>query len=520
VGLHSAADAAYARAAVNDAARDRMLAALCAAIAAALVLTDLGDPALWQDEAQTALLAQSVLEFGVPLGFDGRNHASQELGKEYAGSGAWLWHTWLSFYLTAASFASFGQTTFAARLPFALCGVASAALCYGVARRWWRDRAAALAAGLTCALSVPFLILSRQCRYYSLAALCCLVGLDAYARLDEGRTRTRVALFLAALAAFHTHYIYAGTLMASLWLHALVFARRRVPALAALSALLLLATSPWLVAFAGVRPGGDAYLASVIAVGKLLGYTRGYAGLVFENFLPPWLLLAPLVVLAWRLRRRLPPLAIDPQTRTALSLLACYVGASLVLVSALSPLLYYRYLAPLAPALFLLQGLLFGRLWRASRVAAALAAALWLYGSQLDRWATELREDMHGPVSGLAAFFQTHARAGDVLAISYEDLPLKFYTSMRVLGGLTGEDLSDAARADWIVVRHHGNTHADKAVRRRLLALLRANPQAYARHELDAPDTPFENREEPRLHRYRTATSPRFPRVVVFERLR
>jgi len=209
------------RAGLSERAVDRLLAALCAGIAAALVLPDLGDPHLWQDEAQTAVLAVSILDHGIPLGYDGRNHFSQELGKEYADNTVWRWHTWLSFYVTAASLALFGPTTFAARLPFALFGIACAALCFGVARRLWRDRAAAVAAGLACALSVPFLILSRQSRYYTLAALFCLYGLDAYARLDSGGTRRRIALFAAALGAFHTHYIYAATLWAGVGLHAL-----------------------------------------------------------------------------------------------------------------------------------------------------------------------------------------------------------------------------------------------------------------------------------------------------------
>src|SRR5262245_42872498 len=76
--------------------RDWSAALLCAAVAAALVLPDLGDGMLWQDEAQTALLAGTILDHGVPLGFDGRNHFSQELGKEYAANTVWRWHTWLS----------------------------------------------------------------------------------------------------------------------------------------------------------------------------------------------------------------------------------------------------------------------------------------------------------------------------------------------------------------------------------------------------------------------------------------
>ena len=505
--------------ALPDATQDRLLALFCAAVAALLVLPDLGDGMLWQDEAQTALLAGTILEHGVPLGYDGTNHFSQELGKEYAANTVWRWHTWLSFYATAASFALLGKTTFAARLPFALCGIATAALCCSVARRWWRDRAAGLAAGLACALSVPFLILSRQCRYHTLAALCCLFGLDAYARLETGGGRARAALFAAALGAFHAHYVYAATLWAGVALHALGFARARLRPLAGLSAALAVALLPWGIWFAGVRPGGEGYAASVLDLHKLLEFCRDYVALLFANFLPAWLLFTPLAVWGLRAWRREPPPQLSAPTREGVALIACYSAASVVLLSLLSPLLFYRYLAPLAPPLFVLAGLLFARLYRASRVAAALAVVLWAVPSQLGRYVGELREDFVGPMEGLVEFLDQHARPGDVVAISYGDLPLKFYTGLRVIGGLTGEDLGDAARADWIVVRRHRNTRADGEVREALLRVLSANPRGYVKHRLDAPDTAFENREDPRLHRFHSA-SPRQPRVVVYEKLR
>jgi 4-amino-4-deoxy-L-arabinose transferase-like glycosyltransferase len=500
-------------------ASDSSAALLCAAVAAALLLPDLGDGMLWQDEAQTALLAESALERGVPFGFDGRNHFSQELGKEYAPNTLWRWHTWLSFYATAASFALFGKSAFAARLPFALAGIATAALCYAVARRLWRDRAAALAAGLACALSVPFLIFSRQCRYHTLAAFCCLAGLGAYAQLERSGARSRIALFAAALGAFHTHYVYAATLWAGIGLHALLFARARLRPLLGLSAALVAALLPWLLWFAPVRPGGDAYAASVLDPGKLAGFALDYTRLAFEHFLPPWLLLAPLLVAGLRARRVEPPFAVSAATRDGVALVACYAVASILLLSALSPLLFYRYLAPVAPALFLLQGLLFGRLYRASRVAAALAAALWLGGSQLDRVAVGMRHDFEGPIEGITALLAERARPGDLVAISYEDLPLKFHTPYRVIGGLTGEDLSDAARADWIILRHHTNTRADAEVKRVLEGVLRANPGGFVRHRLTVADTPFENREVPGLHRFRSAAE-RLPRLIVWERRR
>ena len=42
-------------------------------LAGILLLSSLGNGYLWQDEAETALLARNTLRFGYPRAFDGRN---------------------------------------------------------------------------------------------------------------------------------------------------------------------------------------------------------------------------------------------------------------------------------------------------------------------------------------------------------------------------------------------------------------------------------------------------------------
>ncbi|TDJ17257.1 MAG: hypothetical protein E2O69_08975, partial [Deltaproteobacteria bacterium] len=187
--------------------------ALLSALAACLLLTNLGNQSLWQDEAQTALLARTILEHGVPHGHDGRNHFSQELGIEYGADGVWKWHTWLSFYAVAGSFALLGPTTLAARLPFALFGLLTVWLTGVAGQVLWRDSRSAWLSAVLLTLSVPFLILSRQSRYYALASLLCLAGLVLYRRLGPGRRAPAWGLFLVATLLFHTHYVYAATLL-------------------------------------------------------------------------------------------------------------------------------------------------------------------------------------------------------------------------------------------------------------------------------------------------------------------
>jgi len=67
------------------------------ALASPLFLLNLHNHFLWQDEAQTAVLAKTVMARGLPYGTDGRNLFSQELGAEYGDNYIWKQHTWPRF---------------------------------------------------------------------------------------------------------------------------------------------------------------------------------------------------------------------------------------------------------------------------------------------------------------------------------------------------------------------------------------------------------------------------------------
>src|SRR5262249_10367055 len=118
--------------------------------AAILLFWDLTDTYLWQDEANTAVMAVRLLEDGKPLAHDGRklisddNLAAQDQStidartqeadkavEDCIRRGAmttdrmWTYHPWGQFLLAGLGIALLGQTTFAARFPFALAGLAT-----------------------------------------------------------------------------------------------------------------------------------------------------------------------------------------------------------------------------------------------------------------------------------------------------------------------------------------------------------------------------------------------------------
>ncbi|UCC77937.1 MAG: glycosyltransferase family 39 protein, partial [Anaerolineales bacterium] len=170
--------------------------------ATVLLLARLDNIYLWQDEAETALLSQRLRTYGLPLAFDGRNlirQAPQDV--QYTSDYVWVYHPWLPFFFTAVSFSLFGATTFAARLPYALAGLATVLLLYHSTRRHFRDQRVAILASTFLLLCVPFLLHARQCKYFPFAALFTVAMLDAYLLLLE-KEEARRALPYFVLAGF------------------------------------------------------------------------------------------------------------------------------------------------------------------------------------------------------------------------------------------------------------------------------------------------------------------------------
>jgi hypothetical protein len=175
---------------------------IVAAAGMALILTDLGSDYLWEDEGDTAVLALSVVKHGVPKAWDGVTFFDSDKGTRETENLTMVSHPWLQFYVTALSFRIFGESAFAARLPFALAGVMTILLVYLFVWQVTSNRWSSFCAAALLVLSVPFLLYSRQCRNYSLNMLftCCAVFI--FFGMNSWR---RCALFVvAAVLLFHS----------------------------------------------------------------------------------------------------------------------------------------------------------------------------------------------------------------------------------------------------------------------------------------------------------------------------
>lgn len=179
--------------------------------AAFLLFFNLGAYALWDDEATTALFAQSVWKTGDTSARIGQNIVAYNSGIELKD-----FHNRfippLPFYLAAPFVGLAPGSALAARFPFACCGF----LTLIVVLMWLRRSQAKLTTWLLMSVgfltNVSFFLFSRQCRYYAPVIL--LSALAAYFySFRDARMRTAVWLSLCSWLLLSANYLcYAGVM--------------------------------------------------------------------------------------------------------------------------------------------------------------------------------------------------------------------------------------------------------------------------------------------------------------------
>ena len=499
-------------------------------LGALLIFPNLGNRYLWDDEAETALLAKRVLRFGVPIAWDGRDLISQECGADYDANYLWRQTPWLPVYATALSFRLLGEGTLAARLPFAALGVLSVVALYLVALALFRDRVLALLAAVFLVLSVPFLLHARQDRYYSIAVFAAVWVLYFFFGLLRDRPGALLGLALAMTVLFHSSYLIFFATAAGLALAFLAVSRdpRAGLRLAGAGAATLLINLPWLVVFdVWGKTGG---VLTTTSLGFFASNLWGYAARV-ELHAFSVVLLAALVALRFALLRGRP--AEGWPAPTVCLALAAFSAGHILFLSA-TPQIFFRYVITLLPVLALLQAAVIRALWPVSRLLAAAACALLLLVDRADlvrgsldstlvKYVHEITHDVPGPIAGMVRYFRSAARPGQRLFISYGDLPLRFYTDLEIRGGDGCQSLAGWPLPDWIVARHFypfritapGAGKKSEGTVRYLRTQIPL--RLYRAIEIPYVDTIWENIPEPESHVYRAPRDG--PRVTIYGKI-
>jgi hypothetical protein len=516
------------------------------ALAAVLIFANLGTRFLWDDEAETALLARNVLRSGLPLGWDGRDLISQECGIELDENYVARRHGWFPIYLVAASFKLLGADTMPARLPSAVLGWLSVLSTYVLARRIFRDQRTALLSAALLTVSVPFLLYVRQSRYYAAAIFATIWAVFFFLAAMEGRRFAWLGLALSLVLMFHSLIPMAvGAVLAFAIVFALDRHRQPVAQLLIAAGLTVGLTVPWLLIYGLPWMPSFATGASAGAWAPLVGWTENlafYLAAIDRRVLPllvPVTLVAGLYVTRGRRTLDAPPAGRGPR------LLLVFAVVYLLFV-AVYPQPFFRYVVSLLPVLALLTAWLATRLWKINRlvaVAALLVIAttdvlhgrIVFFGPSFRSFTTQVRSPLlsyldeitshdQGPIEAIVRHLRQAARPGERLFISYGDLPLRFYTDLEIRGGQGCQSLSGWSLPDWLVIRYFVTFRQDGAPprhhenRRLMHEYIGALPQrAYQAIELPVVDTIWENIPEPGHHTFRAPTDG--PRVVIHRRI-
>jgi 4-amino-4-deoxy-L-arabinose transferase-like glycosyltransferase len=504
---------------------------LIMALGAFLLLFHLDHRPFWQDEAETACLARNVLKYGLPRAYDGVNLISQEQGQEFDQNFLWRWSPWMQIYVTAAAFRIAGLNTVAGRLPFALMGIGCIFLVYVLLHQNFDDKTWACLAALLLVCSVPFLMFCRQCRYYSLGALLTLLSLYAFTKDWQTKYGPALLLCLSVGMLFYTNYLLfisfiMPTFLAAIWLYNDKLQLRRTLEISIATLLIIL---PGFFLF---KIQQQSHMINLVSIPLNLEI---YTGGLLQFMLP-----LPIgLYLLWRWRHvRCPRSSLPKEPGERFVLFLSLIISGNILLLSLLPQCEHRYLIHLYPLCAIILGWVVLKAWRYQKISGVLLGVLllftnWLYLVPMDwlnitnrpptngrhmlthpniplkLFLTELFTPYADVNRHLIDFFQTHSKPGDVILTTYSDLPLQFYTTNRVIGGLQGS-ISLCESPSWVVPRW--DTRWNRVYRLNDSELFIKEKLSLASDyqpiTLPCADEIYGNRPDPYCHRFMPQTEP------------
>ncbi len=181
-------------------------------IAGVLAFFGITNHLFWDDEANTAIFAKNLLEFGQLTAWDGKNLIAYKYGSELSDDLINVYMPPLHYYITAASFFLFGQSTFTGRLPFVVLGLLTIVFLYRFVRNILDRSPIAHLSCLLLSVNVAFLLYIRNCRYYSLTAFFSILLLCYYTekKYDKKNViKAHIVIALSVWALFLTNYFNA-----------------------------------------------------------------------------------------------------------------------------------------------------------------------------------------------------------------------------------------------------------------------------------------------------------------------
>jgi hypothetical protein len=121
----------------------------------------------------------------------------------------------------------------------------------------------------------------------------------------------------------------------------------------------------------------------------------------------------------------------------------------------------------------------------------------------LKLYLTELSSPYPDVNQNLITFFRAHAQPGQTILTNYGDLPLEFYTSCKVIGGLQGH-IPKTPPPKWLVLRWYTrwNRQYDLNESEHAIRQLLSKASTYQAVTLPGEDEIFGNQPDPYFHRF------------------
>jgi hypothetical protein len=453
--------------------------AVLAIVSAVLLFWGLTDKYLWQDEAATAILATRLLKFGKPLAYDGVNlvtidtldrdrdavsaqAASSEAAIQYhlrrgefKPDMVWKWQPWGQFAIPAASFLILGRTTFAARLPFAIAGLATVLLVYRLVLNCFGSRLMATLAALFLLGNSYWILHARQCRYYSLSSLGLVVVLLAFVRWQDRKPASTFFFVAAVWCWFQVDYGTVWPVLAVLLTGMFLGARHDWLRFAIVCAALAVTIGPFVYYYElwGRRSEPLGSWDSRFLVNALN---------MNEYVAPVLILIAAAAILKWRLR------SFERQESGLIAMILALLVALALWIPSVSVLAFLRYSIIAVSLGAILTAWVLVRAIRSTYLVCSAAAlliatpfaslplrplapeswhvsSLWLRAELL-----ALRDGVfiHEPDPNrlVVEWLQKNATPSDEILINYEDLPLVFYLPNPIRGGISAFRVEDDSK--------------------------------------------------------------------------
>jgi hypothetical protein len=460
-------------------------------LAAILLFWGLTEKYLWQDEAATAVLAVRMLKFGRPMAYDGKNLLTIDMQDDdddaslsrrtkdpqsaidyYVAQGnfkrdtTWKWQPWGLFAIAAVSIKLLGQTTLAARLPFALAGLATVPLLFHLVRKQFGSFQAAALSAVLLVTNSYWILHARQCRYYSVSSMFLVLMLLAYARWQWGG-RSAAAFIAVAWCWFQVDYGTVLPVLAVLFLEALLADWSAFWRTVTAGAILGATLAPFVYFYDLLHRGSDADGTWLERFSQNLFNTNEYVA-------PVLVMLAVLFVLVrnWK--------SLPTGERRLVTAGCAIIAAFTLWIPTVTVYAFVRYVIIAAPVGAMLTAWLLmrvlGRDWRLAWLAVAVLiftpwvsvpmraiarapdwwdGSVW-YRAELKDLCAEIFGHQPDPNRLVIDWLRKNAAPTDEILINYEDFPLMYYLPNPIRGGIATFRVEDDAKTPprFVILRH------------------------------------------------------------------